>query len=99
MPEKRLRSAVSLAKMLLDARERLAGAMRDAATARIAANPLRSEYLAPPTVSQRRLELHVDDLLYMICRDGPDEIEGHVRTTVEEIVRDILDSNRRNAGH
>ncbi len=95
MTEKHLTIAVSLAKMAMEAREQFAVALRDAAVAQIEAGPSRSVYSMPAGVSQRTLELYVDDALRAICRGGPGGLENHVRIAVDEIVRETLDAMRK----
>ena len=97
MPEKHIALAVSLAKILFHTREQFAGAMRDAAIARIEANPARSIYAGQAAIPRRALEPHVDDALYAIGRDGLDGLEANVRSAVDDIVREVLDAARQAA--
>lgn len=95
MTEKHFTDAVSLAKAVFDAREQFARALRDAAIAQIEAGPSRNVYSLPAGVSQHTLELYVDDALRAICRGGPGGLENHVRTAIDEIVRETLDETRK----
>ncbi|PWB79550.1 MAG: hypothetical protein C3F11_20490 [Methylocystaceae bacterium] len=95
MPERHFAMAVSFAKIFFDTREQFACAIRDAATARIEAGSStrgRPNRLAIP---RRAIDLHIDDALYMIARDGVDKLEDNVRSAIDEVVREALDTARK----
>jgi hypothetical protein len=93
MYEKNLRHAISLAIILLNTREQFSHALRDAALARMRERT-RSAYFNQLIIPRRFLELHVDDALYVIGRDGLDALETNVGSVVDEIIRETLESAR-----
>jgi hypothetical protein len=97
MYERNLRHAISLAIILLNTREQFACALRDAAMARMRERT-RSMYFNQLIIPRRALELHVDDALYMIGRDGLDALESNVGNVVDGIIRETLEAARSEGG-
>lgn len=99
MPERHFAMAVSLAKIFFDTREQFACAIRDAAIARIEAGSSTSGRADRLAIPRRALEQQIDDALYMIARDGLDKLEDNVRSAIDEVVREALDSSRKGSPH
>jgi hypothetical protein len=90
MCEKHLSHAISLATILLNTREQFGYALRDAAIANIKERT-KSAYCNQLIIPRYFLELHVDDAVYLIGRDGLDTLESNIRFTVNEITREALE--------
>jgi hypothetical protein len=99
MPERHFAMAVSLAKIFFDTREQFACAIRDAAIARIEASSSTSGRANRLAIPRRAVDPHIDDALYMIARDGIDKLEDNVRSAIDEVVREALDSSRKGSPH
>ncbi|PWB88891.1 hypothetical protein C5688_18870 [Methylocystis sp. MitZ-2018] len=99
MPERHFAMAVSLAKIFFDTREQFVCAIRDAAIARTEAGSSTSGSANRPAIPRRALEQHIDDALYMIARDGLDKLEDNVRSAIDEVVREALDSSGKDSPH
>jgi len=97
MPERQFSVAVSVAKILCNSRKEFVEALRAAAVARIEASAVRNIYANRPPIIHRAVEMHADDAVYAIGRDGLCGLEAHVRFAVDEIVREALDAARRGA--
>lgn len=87
MHEKHVALALALAKSLLDTREQFVYAVREAAMSRLGARLSNS-------ISRSALEPIVDDALYQMSRDGLARLEDNVRSVVDEVVREALESAR-----
>jgi hypothetical protein len=96
MAERHLSVAIALATTLFNLREQLIAALRAAAMARIESEAAGPADALNAVIQRRSLELHVDDALYAIGRDGVAGLEYNVRHAVDEIVREALDESNEN---
>jgi hypothetical protein len=94
MTERHVSTAIALATSLFNLREQFIAALRAAALERIESIEEEDAYARHAIIHRRTLELHVDDALYAIGRDGVGGLEYNVRHAVDEIVRETLDDAR-----
>lgn len=95
MFEKRFSIALSLAKILVETRERFTEALREAAIAKMEpGSPARADAIRS-AVPRHTLEPLVDDALYALVRDGAEHLEDNVHSAIDEIMRAAFDVLRR----